>query len=166
MDQHALSLLVDLPLKQFHGRVTQLFDLSAENDFFHRFFAHITHLALLDQSVAHETLSNLSLLPNLTHLSLDSIFVGASLTLLRKCPFLLVFVLIRTRLNFPDIDHHPDGGALAEDPRFVLVVCDLKASLEDWHMGTRSGNDYWSRAEDFVAKRRSGKVDISQYRLD
>ncbi|KAF7377246.1 hypothetical protein MSAN_00144900 [Mycena sanguinolenta] len=45
---------------------------------------------------------------------------------------------------------------LTQDPRFVVVVC--SEYCEDWVKGVQTGDDYWSRAEDHIAKRKSGQV--------
>jgi hypothetical protein len=31
--------------------------------------------------------------------------------------------------------------------------------LKDWQMGAHAGIDYWTHAEDFISKRRSGEID-------
>ncbi|KAJ6463149.1 hypothetical protein C8R47DRAFT_1202082 [Mycena vitilis] len=49
---------------------------------------------------------------------------------------------------------------LAEDVRFVSMVSD------DWVMGALAGVDYWTRAEDFIAKRRSGEINSLEYFVD
>ncbi|KAF7369479.1 hypothetical protein MVEN_00277600 [Mycena venus] len=159
-----LSQLADLPLKQFHGSVVQLFGSPEQIDFSHRFFSQITHLSLLDNTM--ETLSSFFLLPNLTHLSVDAFLAGEFHTVLQTCPWLRVFVATEMIRMPPIIDNYPERDVFAKDPRFVVIDYDLTAGLRDWQMGTYSGNDFWSRAEDFVARRRSGEVDISQYRLD
>jgi len=161
---HLFPLVADLPLKRFHSHLGPLFGSAAQIDFSHQFFAQITHLGLYDYAVGgrvdHEVWSKLSLIPHLTHLSFDPIFVGVCLTLLRTCPSLRVLVAIGLG---SDIDHHPDRDALANDPRFVVM--NSKWVARDWQIGTRTGGDHWSRAEDFIVKRKSGEVDIRQYRL-
>ncbi|KAJ6476770.1 hypothetical protein C8R47DRAFT_1290093 [Mycena vitilis] len=53
---------------------------------------------------------------------------------------------------------------LAQDVRLVTMSSDK--SLEDWVMGAYAGVDYWSRAEEFIAKRRSGEINSLQYFVD
>ncbi|KAJ7616528.1 hypothetical protein FB45DRAFT_1063956 [Roridomyces roridus] len=48
---------------------------------------------------------------------------------------------------------------LARDPRFVWMMC--AQFIQDWHMGALSGVDYWTRAEDFVTRRRAGLLEYA-----
>ncbi|KAJ6557547.1 hypothetical protein B0H19DRAFT_1261159 [Mycena capillaripes] len=52
---------------------------------------------------------------------------------------------------------------LARDPRFVMMSNLLH--LKDRHMGVHAGLDYWNRAEDFIAKRRSGEIGALKYTI-
>jgi hypothetical protein len=38
-------------------------------------------------------------------------------------------------------------------------MMDLDSEDSDWQIGTRTGNDYWARAENFIAKRKAGIID-------
>ncbi|KAJ7025834.1 hypothetical protein C8F04DRAFT_1238935 [Mycena alexandri] len=51
---------------------------------------------------------------------------------------------------------HQDNTKLMKDPRFVVMQCE--EFEKDWQMGAHTGEDYWARADAFVAKRRSGDV--------
>ncbi|KAJ7088093.1 hypothetical protein C8R44DRAFT_892893 [Mycena epipterygia] len=52
---------------------------------------------------------------------------------------------------------------LSRDFRFVAMCCEHYHL--DWQMGACAGVDYWSRAESFIAKRRSGEIDALQYEI-
>jgi hypothetical protein len=45
---------------------------------------------------------------------------------------------------------------LAQDVRFLIIVC--SNYREDWVKGATLDRDYWSRAEDFIAKRKSREI--------
>ncbi|KAJ7480301.1 hypothetical protein B0H11DRAFT_1916041 [Mycena galericulata] len=62
------------------------------------------------------------------------------------------------------IEDHPELKDLAKDPHFVQMAC--SHYIKDWQMGALTGVDYWSRAEEFIAKRRSGKIDPLQYLIE
>ncbi|KAJ7808816.1 hypothetical protein B0H14DRAFT_2608603 [Mycena olivaceomarginata] len=50
---------------------------------------------------------------------------------------------------------------LIQEPRLVVVVC--VGYREDWVKGAITGHDYWSQAEDFIAKRKSREIDPLEY---
>ncbi|KAJ7136382.1 hypothetical protein C8R43DRAFT_1203395 [Mycena crocata] len=60
--------------------------------------------------------------------------------------------------NAEDRDEQAEHvSELAKDTRFMIMLC--KFYLRDWQIGCHMGIDYWSRAEDFVAKRKRGEID-------
>ncbi|KAJ6526512.1 hypothetical protein DFH09DRAFT_1095224 [Mycena vulgaris] len=162
MLHRVLSLVADLPLKKFRGCVSRLFGSEPQIDFSHRFFAQITHLALIDwpdgARVDPAIWSKLSLVPNLTHLSWAPIFLDGCLPLLRTCPSLRVLIVLKWGRLDTHVLHHPDRDALENDPRFVMMVMAFAHEASDWQIGTRTGRDYWLRVEEFVAKRKSGEA--------
>ncbi|KAJ6580690.1 hypothetical protein B0H19DRAFT_1250991 [Mycena capillaripes] len=160
------SLIEDLPLTQLYSNIHDLF--GSRIDFSHRLFSKITHLELFDGLVFNtldpEVWTGLAFVPHLTHICFNgSSFVDIWLHLLRTCTSLRVLVVLG--LKFPTIiAGHSDERALAQDLRFVAMRTPL--TYTDWTTGARTGIDYWSRAEDFVAKRRSKKIDPLQYTLE
>lgn len=154
---HLFSLVLTLPLKRFYGALGPLFGSLPRVDLTHQFFGQITHLGLCDypcEIVDSEFWSGLPLIPNLTHFSLDSAWLDAFPAVLRTCPSLRVLVGI----GLPMYEGPPPGlGTLPNDPRFVMM--DLDSEDSDWQIGTRTGNDYWARAENFIAKRKAGIID-------
>ncbi|KAJ6534527.1 hypothetical protein DFH09DRAFT_1092117 [Mycena vulgaris] len=57
-----------------------------------------------------------------------------------------------------------DGETLVRDTCFVVMRC--REYVKDWQMGAHTGPDYWTRAEDFIAKCRSGEIDFLQYAIE
>ncbi|KAJ7710615.1 hypothetical protein B0H17DRAFT_1027434 [Mycena rosella] len=158
-----LPLIQNLPLKRLHVHSTQLFASLSKNDFTHRVFAHITHLEIFDSYIITgidlEVWSGISLIPNLSHLSFnDEEFLTLCTMLLRTCNSLRVLVLLD--VDPPDVLEQPE---LVKDHRFVCMGC--SQHVKDWQMGAHMGVDYWSRAEEFVAKRRSGEIDLLRYMI-
>ncbi|KAJ7930902.1 hypothetical protein B0H13DRAFT_2530851 [Mycena leptocephala] len=99
-------------------------------------------------SIGHELWRGLAHIPHLTNLSFEDerVVGGVWLNLLRTCKSLRVLVVLYQRLD-AIIAGHPDEQELAKDSRFVAMGC--QSRTKDWRMGAV---DYWSRAEDFVAK--------------
>ncbi|KAJ7669914.1 hypothetical protein DFH06DRAFT_1179472 [Mycena polygramma] len=159
-----LSLVDGLPLRRLHCKLAQLFDSMGQVDFTHRLFAQITHLEILDgYGIGRsEIWHNIARIPHLTHLSFyDPNFVDIWLTLLRTCPCLCILIGVGSLSGFQSA--LKAQNELVEDRRVVLVDCGLPVT--DWKIGAYTGNDRWARAEELVAKRRSGQVDAYQYTL-
>ncbi|KAJ7840154.1 hypothetical protein B0H13DRAFT_2677050 [Mycena leptocephala] len=47
------------------------------------------------------------------------------------------------------------------DVRFVIMR--IANYVKDWHIGAEGGADYWSRAEDFIERHRTGEINSLQY---
>jgi len=150
------SVIEDLPLKQLYCTAEDVFGPLPQIDFTHRVFATITHFEVFDDAIEREIWSGLALLPSLTHLCFNYDGpVDVWLDLLATCKSLRVLVVLDRSLAHSE---------LAKDPRFVAMGCALET--KDWRMGAHTGIDYWSRAEDFIAKRRSGELDPLQYTIE
>ncbi|KAJ7808792.1 hypothetical protein B0H14DRAFT_3761001 [Mycena olivaceomarginata] len=133
-------LEINLPLKRLHCALYSLFR-DASIDFTHCFFTSITHLEIVNvaQNIELEVWCALTRLPHLTHLAFNSY------SYLEMC---LTILLTWENLR-------------ALEPRLVVIACsDFR---EDWVRGATLGRDYWSQAEDFIAKRRSRKIDPLEY---
>ncbi|KAJ7100931.1 hypothetical protein B0H15DRAFT_944223 [Mycena belliarum] len=130
----------------------------------HRFFSQMTHLEIFYTAEHSSTwLARLPLLPQLSHFSF------ADVDLLPICPDLLQackLLAVLAYLADTDIDGYtsPPLPPLFQDIRFVLVT--PVYSGPDWIRGIETGMDYWKRAEMFIAQRRSGEIEASQYRID
>ncbi|KAJ6592598.1 hypothetical protein B0H19DRAFT_1365034 [Mycena capillaripes] len=156
-----ISGIEDLPLKRLHCSLDILFGTPEKIDFTHRLFARITHLELSDNAIrVPEHYCDLAALPNLSHLAFASQkFIPISPTLLHTCRSLRVLVFFHLAAWEDALTDYPEANEMVKDPR--IVVTDCKDYVRDWRRGSHTGIDYWSRAEDLVAKRRSGKVDVS-----
>ncbi|KAJ6564435.1 hypothetical protein B0H19DRAFT_1141066 [Mycena capillaripes] len=160
-------LIEDLPLQQLYCNLTDLFGPQRQIDFTHRLFARITRLELFDRpdSFDPKIWCNLGLIPQLTHLAFSEPASGTIWpSLLRTCHSLRVLVALgRIRMQAV-VNSHQDKEELVKDARFVAI--DLDDVITDWYMGAHAGINYWSRAEDFIAKRRSGEIYSLQYWVD
>ncbi|KAJ7088124.1 hypothetical protein C8R44DRAFT_819515 [Mycena epipterygia] len=150
-----ISVIEPLRLKHLHAHALPFLRTLTP---IHAFFSQITHLELMDTREDLETWSELYLIPQLTHLSFnDNAFAPLCGELLDTCKSLAVLVFQGSQRN-----PSPLAG-LSHDFRFVAMRC-FYYHL-DWQMGAYAGMDYWSRAESFIAKRRSGEVDAQQYEI-
>ncbi|KAJ6534457.1 hypothetical protein DFH09DRAFT_1369819 [Mycena vulgaris] len=157
-------LIGNLPLKRLHCSIEDLF-FSTQPDFTLPLFSQITHLELIDypEVIDVKMWSGIAFIPNLTHLYFSSIgFIRLWFSLLDTCKSLRVLVWLSPNGEFVADDQ--DGEALARDTRFVVMRCG--EYVKDWQTGAYTGSDYWTRAEDFIAKRRSGEIDVLQYAIE
>ncbi|KAJ6527853.1 hypothetical protein DFH09DRAFT_1327963 [Mycena vulgaris] len=120
-------------------------------------FSQLTHLEITGASGSPQPhdiglSARLLLLPHPSHLAFhESGFVPIYLALLECCRSLSVLVSFTLPARCAHV------AALAQDTRFVLVSRRYY-SLKAWQTGVHAGRDYWSRAEAFIAKRRSGEI--------
>ncbi|KAJ6592541.1 hypothetical protein B0H19DRAFT_1279129 [Mycena capillaripes] len=160
-----ISVIEDLPLKHLHCSLDILFGSPEHIDFTHRLFAGITHLELFDNLINPELYYDLAALPHLSHLSFsDSNVISIAPKLLRTCHSLRVLIFFGLASCEATLGKHAETNELVKDPRFVAMDC--KHEIRDWQLGAYSGVDCWSRAEDLIMKRKSGKVDALQYRIE
>ncbi|KAF7369484.1 hypothetical protein MVEN_00278100 [Mycena venus] len=152
-----IPLIECLPLRRLGVLSNLFFMLSPASGVFSR----LTHLHLGDKIKNTEsTVTTLITLPRLTHLSLDDhIFV-------HQCHKILesprpISVLIFFHGHQADWDRDGVVTRLAQDVRFVVVR--LQNFAKDWQLGALYGNDYWSAAETFAAKRRTREIDPATY---
>jgi hypothetical protein len=127
----------------------------------HQFFSRMTHLELMTGSRDLDvTYAALSAIPHLTHLAFTAD------NLIRICPRLLqsdssprLRVLACRNKYAESLVQSAAPRLPAQDVRFVAVLINAKRFIEDWHQGTQHGTDFWTRAERFIAKRRSREID-------
>ncbi|KAJ7461159.1 hypothetical protein FB451DRAFT_1269100 [Mycena latifolia] len=152
-----LPLFASFSVTRLAGYLVPFFDTFSPT---HRFFTQITHLEFLDFPDNTAIWSQLALIPQLTHLA----FYGDEVItvyprLLQTCASLSVLICFvetwRTAVYGSYL------STLSQDVRFVVMQPVFFHT--DWQMGVRAGLDFWSRAETFIAKRRSGEIDASQF---
>ncbi|KAJ7876507.1 hypothetical protein B0H14DRAFT_2714090 [Mycena olivaceomarginata] len=157
-----IPLLAALPIKQLYASCYRILRTLPPT---HRVFSRLTHLELEDLlpvSVDCNFLAGaVSLLPRLTHLSFN--YSGLILTcprILESCATLRVLVCLNSYvMRVYDLDEL----GLTRDVRFVVMH--VRGYVEDWYTGTQSGEDYWSRAEIFIAKRRTEEIDPLRFEI-
>ncbi|KAJ7461204.1 hypothetical protein FB451DRAFT_1096140 [Mycena latifolia] len=148
-----------LLLKQLHGPIDPYFTAFPLD---HPFFSQITHLELFDFPDDNSIVSRLPLIPNLTHLAFyDPDFIRACSHLLETCTSLCVLIYFGPWPQWPSYAAY--AAALSKEVRFVAMRHTV--NIQDWYMGINTGLDYWSRAETFIAKRRSGEIEASQFEI-
>ncbi|KAJ7142887.1 hypothetical protein C8R44DRAFT_866164 [Mycena epipterygia] len=154
-------LIAQLRLKHLYGFVKPLLCTLTP---LHACFSQITHLELMDIRDDWESWSELSLIPQLTHLAFnDADFGPLCGELLETSRSLAVLVFLRSQVQRGLRINASQAAELSKDPRLVEMRCVYY--LLDWQMGAHAGKDYWSRAESFIAKRRSGEIDALQYQI-
>ncbi|KAF7354282.1 Tyrosinase central domain-containing protein [Mycena venus] len=141
----------------------------------HPLFATVSHLDIMDDSdiedselEGQEWLQNLSTLPALTNLAFSTTPNPHIVhSILGSCPRLRVLVVL-----FSVSDTAGARAYLQEvinevsitDMRFVVATyADYYA---DWELGARGKEDIWVRVEEFVARKRRGEVEASDYFLN
>ncbi|KAF7372797.1 hypothetical protein MSAN_00485500 [Mycena sanguinolenta] len=125
-------------------------------------FLTVTHLELLNYT--HKSVDraseNISLIPHLTHLALNSRLQLSSrwshATLCANTQ-LQCIVFLSPVISL-------EGSPLLDDSRFVCI--DERINYHsDWLHGAIFGEDYWSLADAFLTARRAGEIDRSRYRI-
>ncbi|KAJ7171434.1 hypothetical protein C8R46DRAFT_184935 [Mycena filopes] len=125
-------------------------------------FATITHLAVLDinPAIVLPFVTEIPHLPALTHCSLFFASTGVPTSVLAQVlaetPRLrLLLVLVESSIDVP----------VVYDLRFVIATYD-STYWDLWEAGAKGLPDYWSRGDEFVAKKRRGDIAESRYWLD
>ncbi|KAJ7089493.1 hypothetical protein C8R43DRAFT_1050599 [Mycena crocata] len=163
LEEHLTALAV-IQLKRLCCSLAEIFPSISKIDFTHRLFAHLTHLWHFAHVGKTELWSGLALVPHFTHLAFSNPgFLPLYLGFLDVCKSLQVLVHLKLGGG-----SYETGGVtilqLAENHRFVSMNCmDYRP---DWLIGAHTGIDFWSKAEDFVARRKAGQVPAGQYKLD
>ncbi|KAJ7616570.1 hypothetical protein FB45DRAFT_934491 [Roridomyces roridus] len=161
------EMMRSLRLRRLACDLRHMFGPKTPIDFTHPIFSRLTHLEFFDYGAGlkSEFVSGLASLPHLTHLAFnDRTFVASALAVLETCASLRVLIFLtvyRTRESVVDV---ATAQQLGRDGRFVHMCC--FRYIKDWHMGALTGNDYWARAEIFIAKRKAGEVNALEYRIE
>jgi len=140
-----------------------LFGRNAPN-FTHQLFRNLTHLELLGTCSPRHLPPNLGIgltpIPHLTHVAFNT-FVDIPIihAMVRANASLQCIVFLTTGADDMYVVFHavPDS----EDVRLVCIGHPNRRV--DWVRGAVAGNDYWARADAFIAAKRSGRVTRSLY---
>ncbi|KAF7367988.1 hypothetical protein MSAN_00864500 [Mycena sanguinolenta] len=125
-------------------------------------FLTVTHLELLAFTDERESVDrvcrNILLIPRLTHIALN-LRLHSALSHVALCANTqlrcIVFLSPRAPLGESPLIH---------DNRFVCIEEDVPY-YDDWLNGAVFGEDYWALADAFLAARRAGTINRSQYRI-
>ncbi|KAJ7642187.1 hypothetical protein FB45DRAFT_366137 [Roridomyces roridus] len=131
--------------------------------------SRVTHIEVLSVTTDKhaEIWQAFAQIRTLTHLAFaaeDSEFLDLCPSLLGACTTLRVLLYKTDSRDFDSTENFPVLCDLREDVRFVQMCHDNGA--RDWRMGALTGVEFWSRAEDFIAKRKSGEIDRLQYIME
>ncbi|KAJ7485726.1 hypothetical protein FB451DRAFT_1363557 [Mycena latifolia] len=140
-----------------------IFDAVESMDLRSPIFSNITHLDLFDDFTGIAELSywtDLTLLPALTHLSLFAPHRTFIVEFLQGCKKLQALVY-HTHFEFVTSTMKELSNKISiADPRFVLMVDNWNTSVSGWRVpGVNGGQDFWSRADLFISKRRRGDIE-------
>ncbi|KAJ6535536.1 hypothetical protein B0H19DRAFT_1183705 [Mycena capillaripes] len=126
-------------------------------------FRTVTHLELLDLTDMEDgpgICARLALLPHLTHLAINNTMHNVvSHAGLRADIRLQCIVFLGS-----DWDAMANNSPLLDDPRFVFLS-QTKDYRCDWMSGVKDAEDFWVRADGFIARRRRGDVDRKRFRI-
>ncbi|KAJ7230842.1 hypothetical protein B0H12DRAFT_1263872 [Mycena haematopus] len=162
-DLRVLPFLSAMPLRRLSTALEDFLFPWVAIDFTDPPFSSLTHLQLRDDldEAQWEEWRGLAMIPKLTHLAFAlekslSIFQNT----LTACPRLQVLIYL-----YSPGQAKPGIGleSLAHDTRFVCLPA--PAYLADWQTGARGGDDFWVRAEKFIAQRNCGEIDRETFVL-
>ncbi|KAK7058110.1 hypothetical protein R3P38DRAFT_2497663 [Favolaschia claudopus] len=131
-------------------------------------FSLVTHLELYhandQENTSWEHWTTLASFPALTHLSLvKSLALGILQDALQHCQHLEIAIIAFWDPSFVDQALDLAQDPPVSDPRLVIMM--VGNIMDDWTIGTQGGNDFWRRAETFVAQKRLGKLGSSYLSL-
>ncbi|KAJ7128271.1 hypothetical protein C8R46DRAFT_1237043 [Mycena filopes] len=137
--------------------VTHIFGNSPV-DFTHPAFGSLTHLDMFE-GIKNNFLLLLSLVPTLpvlTHLAVDPDIPRVHiLPVLAECPRLQLLLVMWPVWQRGTYAAAKTASIL--DPRFVIGT--FEHYWTEWEAGARGLPDFWSRGDDFVARKRKGEIE-------
>ncbi|KAJ7435857.1 hypothetical protein FB451DRAFT_1379198 [Mycena latifolia] len=152
LDPAILPILQKIQLRRFSAVLARLFGGSDLIDLTHPAFASITHLNIFDE-IGERIRAQipLPLLPTLTHLALyEQVPWDLVKELLEECPRLHV-LLVAFHKTVEESGRDWARKAPIDDVRFV--VTQYTDYTTDWEGGAKGLADFWSLADDFVARK-------------
>ncbi|KAJ6459145.1 hypothetical protein C8R47DRAFT_1162453 [Mycena vitilis] len=128
-------------------------------------FRNVTHLELLndwdggDSDASSRFWTDVGLLPHLTHLAFNSLMESPTFHPgLRANTRLQCFAFLHRSANILD------AVVLSDDERFVCIQqTDWRL---DWLRGANGEDDFWVLADEFIAAKRTGKIDRSLFSIN
>jgi hypothetical protein len=146
-------------LRRLSIDVTDLFP--AHLDFTESVFRNLTHLEILDSWNPHDSKlsdlwNSLALIPHLTQISFNSISLYSITPTEMQANTRLQCIVVLFMDKFQD-DEMDLLQPLSQDVRFVCI--EQQDRRLDWLRGAHGGEDYWTRAEEFIAAKDAGRVD-------
>ncbi|KAJ7714819.1 hypothetical protein DFH07DRAFT_373943 [Mycena maculata] len=161
-----IPILLQMDLRQLSLYLGYLFGGHQNINLKHPLFSSITHLDVFDDIPENDPQisPHLAALPALTHLALNhDVPPRLFREILSDCSKLQVLV------NLWDSDSASFGRFLAHnppvaDPRFV--ISEYKDYRLEWVASARGEPDFWSVAEDFIFRKRSGAIPQHCYWMD
>ncbi|KAF7346778.1 hypothetical protein MSAN_01816300 [Mycena sanguinolenta] len=168
VDRGFLRLLGKMRLQRLGFTVPPFFMKWNRAGFAHPLFVSVTHLDLysLGHSDDHDIQKwhGITTLPVLSHLALSpSIATYILPSIVTQCPRLRAIVVTTHRSRSADLAF---ANSLALADERIVVMAIRMGYDDDWELGVRGGDDFWARAEAFLARKRAGKVESSCYFLD
>ncbi|KAJ7607108.1 hypothetical protein DFH06DRAFT_1250241 [Mycena polygramma] len=163
-----LAALANMRLRRLALLVPSIWTEWTPVDLNHSLLRTVTHLDLYHpQSMQStwESWSGLASLPALTHLALSPLIASEILPqVVRECPRLLMVVVMVYSWAENTASEFAQRLAIA-DPRVVAMAMAIGYD-EDWERGASGGEDFWVRAERFLAQKKAGTIDKNCYLLD
>ncbi|KAJ7463366.1 hypothetical protein FB451DRAFT_1266216 [Mycena latifolia] len=148
--------MATMSLRHLHCNLEDLAGVLQFGSLSHPAFSRLTHLdldGLIDNGMDSSIWAHVAGLAHLTHLALDDDCLGICAHLLDTCKSLHALILLPAGATPP-----ADSEMPTDDLRLVIVVSGPNF-VKDWQRGILTGDDYWSRADAFIAKRRAGEID-------
>ncbi|KAJ7807108.1 hypothetical protein B0H13DRAFT_2686538 [Mycena leptocephala] len=138
----------------------------------HPVFLSVTHLDLGEDqgdagSSCWQEWSYLASLPALTRLAVSVAMAECILPeVVAHCPRLRVVIVVTYTGSWDrDLAIAFAQNITITDSRAVVMALATNYK-DDWILGTRGSDDFWTRAETFVTRKRAGEIDTTCYLLD
>ncbi|KAJ7112712.1 hypothetical protein C8R44DRAFT_249952 [Mycena epipterygia] len=163
---NASDILAQLAQMQLQRLACSLPSLFAENaiDMRHPVFSSITHLDIFGEiDELTDICPQIPAIPTLTHLCVHNLVAWPTIAMfLAEGPRLELLV---NRWWSPENAHEQAQNVPFHDMRFVIQL--FKDYWSEWEAEARGPRpNFWSLADDFVARKRSGDIDAKVYLLD
>ncbi|KAJ7635693.1 hypothetical protein DFH06DRAFT_1220222 [Mycena polygramma] len=156
-----LPILAELGVQRLAIMPQELFG-AEPIDLRHQLFRYVTHLDLFGVKGVADVLKDVPTLGALTHLSLArQLPHDRVMAVFETCPCLRL-LLIQWSLAFLE-EYNAYNIPRIYDVRFVLK---LRGDYwTEWTAGLKgvADSDFWSEADDFVARKRKGEIEATRY---